>query len=148
MDTLEAIHEELLTIAVDGEVADPDGLLRALDALAEAATGVEVVGEVERETTLGGSVEASRAAGLALSPRRSASLSAASRQSVTAHNRVRRTGVERHRVLFGPPHPRVAGRRRARFATIPDRVGHTVHLEGSDSSEFTTRPGRHRPVVR
>lgn len=102
VDTLEAIHEELLTIAVDREVTDPDGLLRALDALAEAATGVEVVGEVERETTLGGSTEASSAAGLALSPRPSGSLSAASRRSVTAHNRVRRTGVERHRVLFGP----------------------------------------------
>ncbi|HEY3692923.1 MAG TPA: hypothetical protein VGL46_22020 [Pseudonocardiaceae bacterium] len=48
MDTLEAIHEELLSVAFEREIADQNSLLVALDALAEAATAVEVVGEVER----------------------------------------------------------------------------------------------------
>lgn len=102
VDTLETIHEELLAVAFERETAAPERLLRALDALADAATGVEVIGEVERETSLGGSAEVSGTSGLTLSTRPAASVSSATRRSATTHNRVRRTGVERHRVLFGP----------------------------------------------
>ncbi len=52
VDTLEAIHEELLAVALEREIGDQNGLLLALDVLAEAATAVQVVGEVERETTV------------------------------------------------------------------------------------------------
>ncbi|MGH3899174.1 MAG: hypothetical protein ACRDTA_13225 [Pseudonocardiaceae bacterium] len=50
VDTLEVIPEELLTVAFEREIGNQSGLLLALDALAEAATAVQVVGEVERET--------------------------------------------------------------------------------------------------
>lgn len=98
VDTLEAVHDELLTVAVDREIADATGLLDSLDALAEAATEVKVVGEVERETTVGGSAESSGEVTVSSSPR----LSARSRRSTTAESRMRRTGVEHHHVLFGP----------------------------------------------
>ncbi|HEX9339533.1 MAG TPA: hypothetical protein VF892_26755, partial [Pseudonocardiaceae bacterium] len=44
VDTLETIHEELLTVAIEQETADQDGLLRHLDLLGQASTSVEVVG--------------------------------------------------------------------------------------------------------
>src|SRR5207248_231400 len=53
VDTLETIHEELLTLAIDREAGDTAALLPALDALAEATTAVEVIGEVESETREG-----------------------------------------------------------------------------------------------
>src|SRR4051812_41030872 len=53
VDTLEAIHDQLLTLAVEGQVRDQDGFLRGLDALVAAATEVEVVGETEQEQTRG-----------------------------------------------------------------------------------------------
>ena len=53
VDVLETIHDELLAVAIDGA----DELLGPLDALAEAATTVEVVGAVERETTVAGTAE-------------------------------------------------------------------------------------------
>ncbi|WP_020672082.1 hypothetical protein [Amycolatopsis nigrescens] len=99
VDTLEAMHEELLSVAVDREVGD-HRLLPALDALAESATTVEVVGEVERETRVGGSAESSLGLELAGSP--SAKVSMSSRSSVSAESRLRRTGTERHHVVFGP----------------------------------------------
>lgn len=98
VDTLEAVHDELLAVALDREIADATGLLDSLDALAEAATEVRVVGEVERETTVGGSAESSGEVTLSSSPR----LSAGARRSMTAESRLRRTGVEHHHVLFGP----------------------------------------------
>lgn len=100
IDTLEEVHDGLLSIAMEHNMIDPTALLRGLDALAEAATTVKVVGEVERETTVGGtkttgmSAEASMSAGLGASAGR--------RQSVSAQTRQRRTGVERHNVMFGP----------------------------------------------
>jgi hypothetical protein len=100
VDTLEAIHEELLSLAIEREIGAHSGLLPALDALADAATAVEVVGEVERETKIGGSAESSR--GIELSASSSAKMSTAQRESVTAESRTRRTGTERHHVLFGP----------------------------------------------
>ncbi len=100
VDTLEAIHEQLLLVAFEREVGDQNGLLLALDALAEAATAVEVVGEVERETTLGGSAESSVGVELLLAP--NAKVSATRRRAATAESRLRRTGVERHQVVFGP----------------------------------------------
>ncbi|MFD2415552.1 hypothetical protein [Amycolatopsis pigmentata] len=102
VDTLEAIHEELLAVALEQEITSPERLLRALDALADAATGVEVVGEIERETTLGGSAEVNDTAGLSLSARPTVSVSSTTRRSATRQNRVRKTGIERNRVLFGP----------------------------------------------
>jgi hypothetical protein len=100
VDTLEAIHEELLSVAFEREIADQNSLLVALDALAEAATAVEVVGEVERETKLGGSDESSAGLELTVSP--NAKISATRRRSATAESRLRRTGIERHHVVFGP----------------------------------------------
>jgi hypothetical protein len=107
IDTLEAIHEELLAVAIDREVADADGMLRGLDALAEASTAVQVVGEVERETSFTGSSETTRTNEASLSvahgvPVASGKLSASHRRSATATGRLRRTGVEHHQVIFGP----------------------------------------------
>jgi len=93
VDTLEAIHEQLLSVAFEREVSDQNGLLVALDALAEAATAVEVVGEVERETKFGGSAETSIGVELMASP--NAKLSATRRRSATAESRLRHTGIER-----------------------------------------------------
>jgi hypothetical protein len=102
VDTLETIHEELLTVAVEQETADQDGLLRHLDLLGQASTSVEVVGEVERETKVGGTIESARSLGLAASAHPGLSASATRRRSVTGESRLRRTGVERHHVMFGP----------------------------------------------
>jgi hypothetical protein len=99
-DTLEAIHEELLAVAFEGEIHDQNSLLLALDALAEAATAVQVVGEVERETKFGGSAESSAGIELTVSP--NAKVSASRRRAATAESRLRRTGIERHHVVFGP----------------------------------------------
>lgn len=98
VDTLEAMHDELLTVAVERDVADVEGLLGSLDALAEAATEVKVVGQVERETTIGGSAASSGEVEVSSTPR----VSASRRRSVTAQSRLLRTGVESHHVLFGP----------------------------------------------
>lgn len=100
VDTIEAIHDELLAVAFAGEVGDQDRLLLGLDALAQAATAIQVVGEVQRETTVGGSAESSAGIELAVSPK--AALSARKRQAVTAQSRLRRTGIEQHHVVFGP----------------------------------------------
>jgi hypothetical protein len=100
VDTLEAIHEQLLTVAFGCEIGDQNALLLALDALAEAATAVKVVGEVEKETKFGGSAESSMGAELTVSP--NAKVSATRRKSTTAESRLRRTGIERHHVVFGP----------------------------------------------
>jgi hypothetical protein len=107
VDTLEALHEQLLTLAVERSVADQDGLLRALDALAEAATAVEVVGEVQRETTVEGSTSTDHSDSVsgslgARGAEANATLSTSHRQSLSAESRLRRTGVEHHRVIFGP----------------------------------------------
>ncbi|HJT04987.1 MAG TPA: hypothetical protein VJ757_15370 [Pseudonocardiaceae bacterium] len=103
VDTIEAIHEQLLTVALEEEVADQAALLRGLDAMADAATAVEVVGEVERETTVEGSVESTRGGGVtASSGSLSAHLSASQRMTGSTRGRLRRMGVERHYVMFGP----------------------------------------------
>lgn len=102
VDTLEAIHEELLTVAIERDVADQNALLRSLDALAAAATTVQVVGEVERETTITGSAESGGAVEVIGSMTPTAKVSATRRRSVAAQSRMRRTGVERHHVVFGP----------------------------------------------
>lgn len=74
-----APQRDLLAVAVDRDVADAAGLLEGLDALAEAATEVKVVGEVERETIVGGSAESTGEIAVS-SPR----LSVSRRRSVTA----------------------------------------------------------------
>lgn len=98
VDTLEAVHDELLTVAVEQQVADPTGLMRNLDALASAATEVKVVGSVEAETTVGGTSASDAGVELSSAPR----LSANRRHTVTAQSRLVRTGIEHHHVLFGP----------------------------------------------
>ncbi|MGH3853815.1 MAG: hypothetical protein ACRDR6_10015 [Pseudonocardiaceae bacterium] len=103
VDTLEALHEELLSVAFGPEVGDQNALLLALDALAEAATAVKVVGEVQRETTVGGSVGSSGGLEVTVSPTSpNAKLSASRGRSATAQSRSLRTGIERHHVVFGP----------------------------------------------
>lgn len=102
VDVVEAMHDVLLTVAVERDVADQDGLLRALDALAEAATAVEVVGEVEQETTIGGSTESGSSLEVTASSKLTAKASASRRRSFAAESRLRRTGIERHHVMFGP----------------------------------------------
>jgi hypothetical protein len=69
IDTLEEVHDGLLTVAMERELRDPTALLGELDALAEAATTVRVVGEVERETTFTGAAESTRSAEVSLSSR-------------------------------------------------------------------------------
>ncbi|WP_216213182.1 hypothetical protein [Amycolatopsis aidingensis] len=100
VDTLEAIHEQLLTVLFEREVGDQDRLLRALDDLAAAATAVEVVGEVERETTRNDSAETS--AGMTLGTATGGSVQIERRAAASAQRRLRRTGIERHHVVFGP----------------------------------------------
>lgn len=102
IDTLEEVHDGLLSVAMERDVGDSTALLRGLDTLAEAATTVKVVGEVERETTIGGTAEAVRSAEVSLGPSPSVRASAGYRQSVSARSRLLRTGVERHHVMFGP----------------------------------------------
>lgn len=109
VDTLEAIHGALLAHAIDNDGPRADELLRALDALAEAASAVEVVGEVESETTVGGARVARSSSGLSVSARANGFALKAdaidSREKwVNAENRMRRTGVEQHRVVFGQLH--------------------------------------------
>jgi hypothetical protein len=100
VDTLEAIHEELLSVAFGCEIGDQDALLMALDELAEAASAVEVVGEVEQETAFGSSAESSAGIELSVSP--NVKVSGGKRKSARSQSRVRRAGVERHHVVFGP----------------------------------------------
>lgn len=100
IDTIETIHDQLLTVAFGCEIGDQNALLLALDALAEAATAVEVVGEVEKETKFGGSTESSLGVELTVSP--NAKISGTHRKAATAESRLRRTGIERHHVVFGP----------------------------------------------
>jgi hypothetical protein len=109
VDTLEAVHDELLTIAVERDVDNASLLLSSLDAVAAAATEVKVVGEVARETTIGGSAESEAGVELSSAPR----LSASRRRTVTAQNRLVRTGIEHHHVLFGPLHRALRGITRA-----------------------------------
>ncbi|TVT54446.1 hypothetical protein FNH05_10435 [Amycolatopsis rhizosphaerae] len=98
IDTLEALHEELLTAVVERDSAEGPGLLPALDALAEAATAVRVVGEVEQETKIGGTAESAYSAEFSRSPAAGVS----GRRAVTAERSLRRRGTEQHHVVFGP----------------------------------------------
>ncbi|MGW3966996.1 hypothetical protein ACWED2_44770 [Amycolatopsis sp. NPDC005003] len=100
VDTLEAVHDRLFAFAVDGDF--PDTLLRGLDALVAAATEVEVIGETEQEQTFGDAVERECTAELSVTAKGGARASARHRASATASSRRKRTGVEQHRVLFGP----------------------------------------------
>jgi hypothetical protein len=100
IDTIETIHDQLLTVAFGCEIGNQNALLIALDALAEAATAVKVVGEVERETKFADSTESSLGLELTVSP--NVKLSGTHRKAATAESRLRRTGIERHHVVFGP----------------------------------------------
>lgn len=102
VDTLEAVHDRLFAFAVDGRFPNQDALLRGLDALVSAATEVEVVGETEQEQTFGDAVEREWAAELSVAPKGGAKAGARHRAAATASSRRKRTGVEQHRVLFGP----------------------------------------------
>jgi len=96
VDVLEAVHDELFALAIENE----SDLLEPLDALAEAATAIEVVGEVEHETTITGMREST--VGLELSASPSVKLTAKGGNSKSAQSRLRRSGVERHQIVFGP----------------------------------------------
>ncbi|WP_206794802.1 hypothetical protein [Amycolatopsis sp. MtRt-6] len=100
VDTLESVHDRLFAHAVDGHSPNQDALLRGLDALVSAATEVEVIGETEQEQTFGDAVERECSAELSIAPNVKAG--ARHRTSATASSRRKRTGVEQHRVLFGP----------------------------------------------
>jgi hypothetical protein len=102
VDTLEAVHDQLLALAVEGQVPGQDCFLRGLDALVAAATEVEVVGETEHEQTRSAADE--RQSGLEASLGRKSSIAGSLRHnaSTSASSRRKRTGVEQHRVLFGP----------------------------------------------
>ncbi|MDT0353118.1 hypothetical protein RM445_26755 [Pseudonocardia sp. DSM 45834] len=96
VDVLETIHDELFAFALE----QADDLLQSLDALAEAATTVEVVGEVERETTVGDTRQSKF--GLELSGGPSAKLTSEDNTSTSAQSRLRRTGIEQLHIVFGP----------------------------------------------
>ncbi|WP_326836647.1 hypothetical protein VSH64_17325 [Amycolatopsis rhabdoformis] len=100
VDTIEAVHEALLAAVVERELGDPGAVLPALDALAEAGTAVEVVGEVERETRASVAEEAALGVELGLAP--AARISLGHKRSAGGESRLRRTGTERHHVVFGP----------------------------------------------
>jgi hypothetical protein len=103
VDTVEAVHDALLTKAIEQGGANQDALLNGLDALADAATAVRVIGDVEHETTFSGAAETSGEAGLELGGARlGGRMSSGHRRSVSAASRSRRTGTERHHVVFGP----------------------------------------------
>jgi len=102
VDTLEAIHEELLTAAMEREFGDQDGLLQAMDALVDASTAVEVVGEVEAETRLGEKEHSGVGVELSVSGVPRGRFSGGQQRTVRSESRLLRMGVERHRVLFGP----------------------------------------------
>lgn len=102
VDTLEAVHDRLFAFAAESGSTDQDTLLRGLDALVSAATEVEVIGETEQEQTFGGALEREYSAELSIAPKGGARAGARRRTAVTASDRRKRTGVEQHRVLFGP----------------------------------------------
>lgn len=107
IDTVEAIHEALAEYALAGEGVHSTGLLSGLDALAEAATSVEVVGDVERETVQGDSRQSGRNTSLGITlagggAGLSLGASAAHQATRSWQERTRRSGQERHHVLFGP----------------------------------------------
>lgn len=97
VDTLEAMHDELLSTAVEGD--GREALLPALDALAEAATSVQVVGQVEHETKVGDAFSQHHGVDLAT---RGARISAGRQEMANRESRLRRSGVEQHHVVFGP----------------------------------------------
>ncbi len=101
VDTIEAIHEQLLAIIIERDTTNP-ALLPALDAVAEAATAIEVVGQVEHETDHADNHETTSQLGATLSRQPAITAATTRRRTTTAHSRQRRTGIERHRVLFGP----------------------------------------------
>ncbi|MCE7006539.1 hypothetical protein LWC34_27455 [Kibdelosporangium philippinense] len=97
VDTLEALHDELLSTAV--EVDGREALLPALDALAEAATSVQVVGQVEHETKVGDGFSQHQGVHLAM---RGARISTGRHDMANRESRLRRSGIEQHHVVFGP----------------------------------------------
>lgn len=102
VDTLESIHDHLFSRAVEGQIANNEVFIRGLDALVSAATEVEVIGETEQEQALGNTDESEVAGELTINMTGGARASSRQRTSNTSSSRQRRTGVEQHRVLFGP----------------------------------------------
>jgi hypothetical protein len=103
VDMLERLHEGLFTWVVESAAESPP-LVRAMDDLAEAITQVEVVGEVEHDTGVERSAgdESGFEASVDLSGGAGLRFQRSGHASVSSNQRVRRSGVERHQVLFGP----------------------------------------------
>lgn len=102
VDTLEAVHDQLVTVALEGKNFDQDRVMHGLDDWAAAATEVEVVGETEQEQSRSDADE--QAGGFEASLGRMGGVKANlhHKASTAASTRRKRTGVEQHRVMFGP----------------------------------------------
>ncbi len=102
VDTLEAVHDQRVTLAIDGQNFDQDRLMRGLDDWAAAATDIEVVGEIEQEQTRSDADE--QAGGFEASLGRTSGIKANlhHKASTKASSRRKSTGIEQHRVMFGP----------------------------------------------
>ena len=105
VDTLESVHDSLVEYALTDGCSASGELLPRLDALAEAASAVQVIGEVEHETKIGDTARTAASTQVGISaggPRLSMGASASREASHSTEARLRRSGQERHHVLFGP----------------------------------------------
>jgi hypothetical protein len=112
VDTLEGVHDGLLSVVLDeamelGEAAT-SALLAQLDRFAEATSSVEIVGEVEEEVSGGREHESGRGVqgGVSMDglfgPGLGIGGGSYSRDADHSQTRTRTVGVARHRVIFGP----------------------------------------------
>jgi hypothetical protein len=112
VDTLEAIHDGLLGAVLDDAMEfgerTSSALLGQLDQIAEAATSVEIIGEVEQEVATGEERESGRAVEGELSldglfgPGLEVGRESYAHDASRSETRTRTVGVARHRVVFGP----------------------------------------------
>ncbi len=112
LDVLGSIHESLLTYAVDAGM-DLGSIGPALDVLATAATEVEVMGDVQRESTRIDGIEqqSSSTSNLVIQSKPSAAFSSAdlSKTSSESQSKFSESGTPRYRVHFGSTSNGLAG---------------------------------------
>ncbi len=106
MDTLGVLHEALMEYALNAEDVNLGELGPLLDHLAEAITEVTVVGSVETEESHSLREQEASSVGIAVLGHQagvpvSAEALASQTRSRNASQAVRRSGVQRHRVVFG-----------------------------------------------